>query len=86
MQSLTMTLFEFKSLDISKQADALLKRGVYLINRLESGYEVMLYEIEGFYTEVWINKENHKAERIGSFLGTEPLQPYLKNIDITGLF
>lgn len=77
-----MTLYEFKSLKEQDQINTVWQRGVHISNRSEKEYKVLLYQIDGFYTEVYYNASTNKIEKLKSFSSTIPLEPYLKQINI----
>ncbi|OQP64768.1 hypothetical protein A3860_18595 [Niastella vici] len=78
-----MTLYEFNALSESEQTEALKENGVELTTRSDGESTVTLYQIDSFYVEVYAHKLDR---RYRSFLYTDPLEPYLGSIDITGLF
>ena len=78
-----MTLYEFNALDESEQTEALKEYGVELSTRKEGEYSVTLYQIDTFYVEVY---SHNLDRRYRSFLSTNPLEPYMNSIDISGLF
>ncbi len=78
-----MTLYEFNALNELEQTEALKEHGVELSNRKEGEYSVTLYQIDSFYVEVYSHNFNR---RYRSFLSTDPLEPYMNTIDISGLF
>ncbi|GAB4091236.1 hypothetical protein [Flaviaesturariibacter terrae] len=46
----------------------------------------MLYQVDGFYIEIWFLRFGREALWYNAFDGTQALNPYLKQIDISGLF
>ena len=80
-----MTLYDFEELDVQDQADSLCEHGVFLSERKNERYLILLYQIDGFYIEVYFNKDKGKIVRFRSFLSPDQLFPYLKKINIDAL-
>ena len=80
-----MTLYEFKSFDINKQADITWENGVLLGFREEDNHHMILYRIENFYVEIQYHTNQNEILQIKSFISEGPLNPYLDNIDISDL-
>ena len=78
-----MTLFEFKLLSERKQLDILHAEGAYIGKRKEGELSILLYQLEGFYVEIFYQKHRSQIQNIRSFSSTVPLEPYLTQIDIT---
>ena len=78
-----MTLYEFKLLSKQEQASTTWEKGVFLSSRKGSGFAVSLYQVDGFYVEVYYNSTENKIESIKSFTTTTLLEPYLSSIDIS---
>lgn len=49
-------------------------------------HKILLYQIDGFYVEVYYNKEHNDIRKFRSFSSTNQLDPYLGQIDLTGKF
>jgi hypothetical protein len=79
-----MTLYEFNQLDEMEQAEALWN-GVFIADREDDEHKILLYQIDGFYVEVFYHKEYNVIRRFRSFSSTNPLDPYLDKIDIQAL-
>jgi hypothetical protein len=80
-----MTLREYKTLHIDEQASFLSKTGVSIGERKVGPYLIALFQIEGFYVEVFYDKETLQMVKLVSFYSTALLEPYLKTIDISSL-
>ena len=80
-----MTLYEFKCLDEMEQAEAVWN-GVHLANREDDEHRILLYQIDGFYVEVFYDKEHNVIRRFRSFSNVGPLEPYLEQIDLAPVF
>jgi hypothetical protein len=81
-----MTLQHFNTLSQHKQHRQIIASGVYIADRFMDDYHALLFDINGFYTEVCFSKDADEVLWVKSFGSTDELQPYLKNIDIRGLF
>ena len=79
-----MTENTFNSLSEDEQSDVISKKGVLISVRKTDDYRVLLYQIEGFYAEVFYHPTSN-AIKIKSFSSTENLQPYLSQISLNGL-
>ena len=77
-----MTLYEYNGLDVEQRAEILWDKGVYLATRQEKEFRILLYQIDGFYVEVWYNTNKNAISRLKSFRSTNPLDPYLRDIEI----
>ncbi len=77
-----MTLYEYKLLNERKQLDLLQAEGTYIGKRKEGELSVLLFQLEGFYVEIFYQKHRSHILKIWSFASTEPLEPYLNQIDI----
>jgi len=78
-----MRLFEFKLLSEREQLDILHAEGTYIGKRKEGKTSILLYQLEGFYVEIFYQKHRSQIQSIRSFTSTIPLEPYLNQIDIT---
>lgn len=80
-----MTLYEFNALDEMEQAEAVWD-GVFLGDRKDDEHRILLYQIDGFYVEAYYHMDYNILRRFRSFSSTDHLDPYLKEIDLTGKF
>ncbi|MDB5197728.1 MAG: hypothetical protein JWP88_2099 [Flaviaesturariibacter sp.] len=80
-----MTLFEFKLLDESDQLDCLYEQGAYIGKRKESYQNILLYQLEGFYVEVFYYKHRCYCTNIRCSQSTTLLDPYLEDINVEHL-
>jgi len=78
-----MTLFDFKLLSEREQLDILHTEGAYIGKRKEGELSILLYQLEGFYVEIFYRKHRSQIKSIRSFTTTVLLEPYLTQIDIT---
>jgi hypothetical protein len=75
-----MTLYQFQSLDIQEQANAVWD-GTYLEHRTNNGFRIVLYDLGGFYVEVYYAPDENKIIKLRPFKSTSPLQPYLDRMN-----
>ncbi|HEV7331780.1 MAG TPA: hypothetical protein VGN63_12145 [Flavisolibacter sp.] len=80
-----MTLPEFAVLEKQDQIKLIKSEGTFLFIRQEAGIDVVLYQIKGFYAEVYFEAYNKKDMRIKSFDDTALLDAYLREINISEL-
>ena len=80
-----MTLEQFRSLPKDMQRKVVKHCGVFLFGRTGVGVNVMLYQVEGFYVEIYFNDKMSAAIRLRSFEETVHLEPYLRMVDVSEL-
>jgi hypothetical protein len=80
-----MTLQEFNLLSLEQQQNALLRSGVYLGERKDPPLRMMLYQMDGFYVEVFFLSRYNKVGWFKGFDNTDELTPYLEKINVSGL-
>jgi hypothetical protein len=78
-----MTLHQFRSLPLQTQERLLINNGTFLFDRKAVGIKVLLYQLSGFYVEVFYDTVTAKVCLIKSFTETEDLEAYLYKIDIS---
>ena len=78
-----MTLYKFNLLDESKQAETLWENGVHIGERSDAEHNISLYQIEGFYVEVFYHREENVIKRFRTFSSIAQHEPYLGKIDIS---
>ena len=83
--ALVMNLHHFNALNQEKQRRLVLQKGVYLTGRRTRDFTVLLFDVDGFYIEVYFYTATNTVFLIKSFEHTDPLQPYLNSIDIKAL-
>jgi hypothetical protein len=79
-----MTLYQFNMLDKTEQAEAVWN-GVHIDNRQDDQHNILLYEVDGFYVEVFYHRTYNVIVKFRSFSSTTQLAPYLEKIDIMDL-
>jgi hypothetical protein len=80
-----MTFDHYKHLSAVEQASVLWEKGIQIGKRSEPSFIILLYQIEDFYVEMYLHKEENTVTRIRSFKSTGQLRPYLDTIDVTEL-
>lgn len=80
-----MTLREFLPLSDREKIALLYKHGIYVGKQKCGNTTVLLYQIEGFYAELYYRHYRRVVERIGCFADTSRLDPYLAAIDVEHL-
>lgn len=77
-----MTLREFSLLPDREKITLLYEQGVYIGKRKCGHAIVLLYQLEGFYAEVYYRQYRRVVEGIRCFADTVRLDPYLAQIDV----
>jgi hypothetical protein len=57
-------------------------RGVFLMERKSLGVSVLLFQLDGFYVEVFYNTTTSTVSFIKSFEDMDGIEAYLQRIDI----
>jgi len=81
-----MTASEFNIVSFEEQKATLLHQGVYLAYRHSSEHTVLLFQLEGFYVELYYHKKNEASLQIQTFTMVDALEPYLLQIEIPPLW
>lgn len=80
-----ITLQDFTNLEKEEQVNVIKQHGTFLFIRQDSGIDVVLYQIAGFYVEVFFEGNNKKNIRLKGFDDTAALDVYLKEINLSEL-
>jgi len=80
-----MTLPEFASIKKEQQIETIKKDGCFLYVRNEGSVDVILYQLDSFYVEVFFETALDDKVTIRSFDDTASLDVYLKEINISAL-
>lgn len=80
-----MNLQQFRSSSRFAQENIIKQQGVFLFERRALGVNVYLYQIDGFYAEVFYDAETSKVTFIKSFRDIDGIETYLERIDISSL-
>jgi hypothetical protein len=78
-----MTLYQFKKLNEERQAEIFCEQGVYLACRYYHSEIISLWQVEDFYVELFYDQIEENILRLRSFQSPIPLEPYLKQIDVS---
>lgn len=81
IENTKMTLYEFNTLNDVEKAEAVWE-GALIGDRSDKRYNILLYQIDNFYSEVYYDKKRNAIKRIKSFSSTDRLTPYLEKIDL----
>ena len=80
-----MTLNEFTLLSSNEQSKALW--AATMLGHRENGFfHILLYQLDSFYIEVYYDKPENVLSHFRPFSSTRYLEPYLREIDLTGKF
>ena len=85
MTKKALSLTEFRDLPQELQFEALHKHGVYVGKRKVGKQTVVLFQLHGFYVEVYYKQYRKIIEHIVTSDSTDILQPYLDQINIRDL-
>ena len=78
---------EFLQLNETEQVELLWYNGEQVGRRKEEDYLILLYQVEGFYVEVFYHRKERMIKKYLSFDCSDPrLQPYLEKIDISPIY
>ena len=80
-----MTRQKFVSLPSPSKKNVLLRFGSFIAERSNSLFRVMLYELDGFYVEIYFLRWSKKPFVYNTFRSTDRLNPYLRQIDLSTL-
>lgn len=80
-----MTLYQFNAMDENQQARVIWEQGVAVAGREEGNYKLLLYQIDGFYVEIWYHSIKNDISRFKTFASTAPLDPYLEKIPLQSI-
>ena len=78
---------EFNKLTIFRQVELLFEKGTHVLSRIYLFYNVHLYTLSGFYTEIWFRQADNKIDRVIILEESDVLDLYDNQIglsDITG--
>lgn len=77
-----MRLHDFIRLPEKEKATLLYEQGVYIGKRRQGTTAVVLYQLDGFYAEVFYRTYRREIDHISCFSGTARLDPYLADINV----
>ncbi len=85
MTKKALSLDEFKNLQEELQFDILHKHGVYVGKRKQDDHTVVLFQLHGFYVEVYYKQYRKTIDHLVVSDSMDILQPYLDQINIRDL-
>lgn len=85
MTKKALSLTEFMDLPQELQFEMLHKHGVYVGKRKADKQTIVLFQLHGFYVEVYYKQYRKIIDRIVTTDSTDILQPYLDQIHIRDL-
>lgn len=77
-----LTLYQFNLLNEDEKGFVLFKDGVFVGDRMDYHFSVLLYQLYSFYVEVYYQQDLNEIQRLRTFSSTEQLEPYLERIQI----
>jgi hypothetical protein len=80
-----LSIFEFALLEDHSKRNYLIERGTFLMSRRAEKCRVHLYELPGFYVEIFVDTPAHSSVWYRSFNEPSLLEPYVNNIHLDGL-
>lgn len=80
-----MRMHDFTHLPQKEKVTLLYEDGVYIGKRQHGKTIAVLYQLEGFYAEVFYRTYRRDIDRISCFSHTARLDPYLAGIDVEHL-
>lgn len=80
-----MTIQQFEALCKEAQQTALLNNGIFLAERTDGPFRIMLYGLDGFYVEVFFFNLYNKVAFFQTVDDTDALEPYLQEMNLTAL-
>ena len=81
-----MTLDKFNLLNEDEKSNVLWLKGSLVDIIRKDHITVLLYQLYGFYVELYYNYNKNQIERFRSFSSTDYLEPYLDKISLEGIF
>lgn len=82
MTKKALSLSEFIDLPQPLQFEMLHKHGVYVGKRKINRQTIVLFQLHGFYVEVYYKQYRKTIDRLVTSADTDILQPYLEQIHI----
>lgn len=82
MKELVLEKEDFRRLKLKKRYQLVSKEGKYLANRIHGGFSCRLYDLFGFYVEVWKPVGINIIQWIEIVNRDEIIDSYLENFEI----
>ncbi len=83
LENRVMKLQEFRSAPPEVQEKLVKRKGVFLMERKSLGVSVLLFQLDGFYVEVFYNTQTGVVSFVKSFEDMDGIEAYLGRIDIS---
>lgn len=80
-----LSRLDFLQLSVTEQFDLLQRDGVHVGKRKDSDLAVILFQLYGFYVEVFYKQYRKVVDHIVTSESTDILQPYLDQIQVRDL-
>ena len=80
-----MMIRQFQELSSLNKKSVVRHKGVYLLIHKEADVDVVLYQIENFYVEVFFSTGNPMEIRFRAFDNMQELDKYLHLVDIAAI-
>lgn len=77
-----MELKHFQALSQVTQREVAMKKGVLLAERKLPEFTILLYQLDGFYAELYYHPQTNEVAWVKSFSCTSELEPYLSAIEL----
>jgi len=81
-----MHFYDFIQLNETEQIEILWYNGEQIGRRKDEEHLILLYQVEGFYVEVFYHNKERVIKKYMSFECTDLLEAYLEKIDITTVY
>jgi hypothetical protein len=81
-----MHFFEFLQLHEDAQLETLWYNGEQVGRRREGEFLILLYQVEGFYVEVFYHTRDKQIKKYVSFECLDKLDPYIADMDISPVY
>ncbi len=81
-----MHFFDFVLLRENEQLEMLWYNGEQIGRRKDKEFLILLYQVEGFYVEVFYNTKYKEIEKYLSFECTDKLEPYIHDMDLAPVY
>jgi murein L,D-transpeptidase YafK len=78
-----MTIQQFRATSQYVQKSMIKLHGTFLLKRKTAETYAYLFQVDGFYAEVFFNEHNGNILEIKAFDNTDELEPYLDEVDIS---
>lgn len=81
-----MHFYDFIQLNETEQIEILWYNGEQIGRRKDEDHLILLYQVEGFYVEVFYHNKERVIKKYMSFECTDLLEPYLEKIDLSTVY